>query len=194
MTRRYHLITASLISLVFVLGGLVPASVREALRWSREASAIEWLWRSWCAHWLHLDLRHALLNVAGFLLVWVWLSTSLVAIGWFAVIVVAIITIDLGLWWFTNFEWYVGASAVIHAMAASGIAVRVIAGERFAYGIAAVGLIKLALEQWFEPGALVGGAIVATDAHFFGVLAGVCCGLIFATTGWGRPKRLAWTS
>lgn len=172
------------------MGGIAPASVREALRWSREAPALEWIWRGWCAHWLHLDLKHALVNVAGFLLVWAWLSPSFAATGWITVVIVAIITIDLGLWWFTTLDWYVGASAVIHAMAASGITARVIAGDRFASGFAILGLLKLAIEQWTVPGKLVGGTIVATDAHLFGVIAGVLCGLFFASTGWGRSKRL----
>ena len=73
------------------------------LRWSREAPAIEWLWRSWCAHWVHLDLNHALLNAAGFLLVAAWLSTSLSVRGWIIVTASAIVSIDIGLWSLTSF-------------------------------------------------------------------------------------------
>lgn len=160
------------------------------LRWSREAPAIEWLWRSWCAHWVHLDLNHALLNAAGFLLVAAWLSTSLTMIGWMIVAVAAIVSIDLGLWWLTRFEWYVGASALIHALAAAGITVKVLDGERFSRWAALAGILKLIFEQFSAPILLVGGATVATDAHVFGVVAGVLCGLVFASTGWCRSRTV----
>lgn len=190
MSRRYHLISAALISLAFLAGGLLSESTRETLRWSREASAVEWLWRSWCAHWVHLDLSHALLNVAGFLLIVVWLSTSLTVSGWIIVTVGAIAAIDLGLWWLTSFEWYVGASALIHALAAAGITVKVFEGERFALAVALVGILKLALEQIAAPVFFVDGVAVAAEAHLFGVGAGVIFGSVFASTGWCRSRSV----
>jgi rhomboid family GlyGly-CTERM serine protease len=177
-----------LISLVFLAGGLLSESTRQMLRWSREVPAIEWLWRSWCAHWVHLDLNHSLLNVAGFLLVTAWLSTAITLSGWAVVVVVAIAAIDFGLWWLTRFEWYVGASALIHALAAAGITVKVFDGERFSRWVALLGLLKLASEQFVFPVALVGGAIAAVDAHLFGAVAGVLCGSVFAATGWCRAR------
>ena len=176
--------------MVLLLGGLLSESTREMLRWSREAPAIEWLWRSWCAHWVHLDLNHALLNAVGFLIVAVWLSMLLTVSGWIIVVVCAIAAIDLGLWWLTSFEWYVGASALIHALASAGITVKVFEGERFALWVALVGILKLALEQFAAPVFLVDGVTVAADAHLFGVSAGVLCGSIFASTGWCRSRSV----
>jgi len=190
VSRRYHLISAALISLAFLAGGLLSESARETLRWSREASAVEWLWRSWCAHWVHLNLSHALLNIAGFLLIVVWLSTSLTVSGWIIVTVGAIAAIDLGLWWLTSFEWYVGASALIHALAAAGITVKVFEVERFALAVALVGILKLALEQIAVPVFFVGGVAVAAEAHLFGVGAGVIFGSVFASTGWCRSRSV----
>ncbi len=190
MSRRIDLAIAALIAISFLVGGLIPEPIRELLRWSREAPPIEWLWRSWCAHWLHLDLRHALLNAAGFGLVFAWLSNALTKKGWVIVSAVAIISIDLGLWWLTAFEWYVGSSALIHSIAAAGIAIRIADGERLAFVAAFVGLLKLAFEQLSDTGALISGVLVATDAHIFGAVAGAICGLIFASTGWCRPRSV----
>ncbi|MEN9526086.1 MAG: hypothetical protein RLY56_37 [Pseudomonadota bacterium] len=190
MSRRIDLAIAALIAISFLVGGLIPEPIRELLRWSREAPPIEWLWRSWCAHWLHLDLRHALLNAAGFGLVFAWLSNALTKKGWVIVSAVAIISIDLGLWWLTAFEWYVGSSALIHSIAAAGIAIRIADGERLAFVAAFVGLLKLAFEQLSDTGALISGVLVATDAHLFGAVAGAICGLIFASTGWCRPRSV----
>jgi rhomboid family GlyGly-CTERM serine protease len=190
VSRRIDLAIAALIAISFLVGGLIPEPIRELLRWSREAPPIEWLWRSWCAHWLHLDLRHALLNAAGFGLVFAWLSNALTKKGWVIVSAVAIISIDLGLWWLTAFEWYVGSSALIHSIAAAGIAIRIADGERLAFVAAFVGLLKLAFEQLSDTGALISGVLVATDAHIFGAVAGAICGLIFASTGWCRPRSV----
>jgi rhomboid family GlyGly-CTERM serine protease len=190
MSQRSHLTAAGLISLVFLAGGLLAESTRQMLRWSREAPAIEWLWRSWCAHWVHLDLNHALVNAAGFLLVAAWLSTAFTLTGWAIVIVAAIVAIDVGLWWLTRFEWYVGASAMIHALAAAGITVKLFEGERFSRWVALAGLLKLAYEQLAMPVALVGGATAAVDAHLFGVVAGALCGSVFASTGWCRARSV----
>jgi hypothetical protein len=135
-------------------------------------------------------LRHALLNAAGFGLVFAWLSNALTKKGWVIVSAVAIISIDLGLWWLTAFEWYVGSSALIHSIAAAGIAIRIADGERLAFVAAFVGLLKLAFEQLSDTGALISGVLVATDAHLFGAVAGAICGLIFASTGWCRPRSV----
>lgn len=191
MSRRHALIAAGFFTLALVAGGLVPESIRESLRWSREVPTIEWLWRSWCAHWLHLDLAHALVNAAGFLLVWVWLATSFTAVGWVVVAVIGIASIDLGLWWLTSFDWYVGASALIHSVAAAGITARVLDGDRFARWIALAGVLKLLLEQAFTPGSLTTGAMIATDAHLIGAVAGFLCGSVFASTGWCRSRSVA---
>lgn len=190
MSRRHHLVTAALIALGFVAGGLVSESTRITLRWSRDAPAIEWLWRSWCAHWVHLDLHHALLNAAGFLLIVAWLSTSLTTSGWIIVAVSAIVLIDFGLWWLTSLDWYVGASALIHALAAAGITVKTIDGERLSRWAALAGVLKLAFEQFAAPVRLVDGVTVAADAHLFGVVAGLLCGSVFASTGWCRARSV----
>ncbi|MGA0054301.1 MAG: rhombosortase [Steroidobacteraceae bacterium] len=190
MSRRLDFSIAGLISITFLIGGLVPTPVRELLRWSREAPTIEWLWRSWCAHWLHLDLTHALLNIAGFFLVFAWLSNTLTKKGWLVVSIVSIISIDLSLWWLTDFEWYVGSSALIHAIAAVGIAVRVADGERVALAVALVGLLKLAFEQLSDTTTLISGTPIAIDAHLIGAASGVICGLVFASTGWCRPRSV----
>jgi len=163
------------------------------LRWSREAPAIEWLWRSWCAHWVHLDLNHALLNAAGFLLVAAWLSTSLSVRGWISVTASAIVSIDIGLWSLTSFEWYVGASALTHALAAAGITMKIFDGDRLSRWAAFFGVLKLTSEQFAMPVALVDGATVAGDAHVFGAVAGVLCGSVFASTGWCRSRSVTFS-
>jgi len=191
VSRRIDLAIAGLIAISFLVGGIIPEPVRELLRWSRDASVLEWLWRSWCAHWLHLDLAHASLNAAGFGLVFAWLSDALTKKGWVIVSVAAIVSIDLGLWWLTNFEWYVGSSALIHAIAAAGIVIRMVDGERFAFVLALVGLLKLAFEQYSDTSTLISGVLIATDAHLFGAVSGLICGLIFASTGWCRPRLIA---
>jgi rhomboid family GlyGly-CTERM serine protease len=136
---------------------------------------------------VHLDLAHAVLNVAGMLLVWALFARLFTALQWGLVVLAGVAAIDLGLW-LVNVElrWYVGASGVLHAAMAAGIVRRMIERDVIAWGLGVVGVAKLVYEH--VSGAMPftsSGALVVTDAHLYGALAGMVCGLLLGRDGPG---------
>ena len=151
----------------------------EALRWSRKAIASGEHWRWVTGHFVHLDLIHAALNAAGLVLVWALFSGTYSARRWLLIAACGIVTIDAGLWWLSDVTWYVGLSGVLNALAAAGIVREIIDGDRMAWLVGTLGLAKLVYENVAGPMPfLVTDSPVVLDAHLFGALAGMTCGLM----------------
>jgi rhomboid family GlyGly-CTERM serine protease len=154
---------------------------RLALRYERAPIvAGEW-WRLFTGHLVHLDLRHALLNVAGLLLVWALFAGAFRAWQWGVILLAALASIDAGLWLLNpGLQWYVGASGLLHAAMTAGIVQQMIQRDRVAWVLGIVGAGKLLYEHFSGALPLAGDAgVVITDAHLYGALAGAICGLLF---------------
>ncbi|MCU0759743.1 MAG: rhombosortase [Steroidobacteraceae bacterium] len=180
---------AGALALVLLLLGLALGGepLRRTLRWDRAALEAGEAWRLVTGHLVHLDLAHAVLNVAGMLLVWALFARLFTALQWGLVVLAGVAAIDLGLW-LVNVElrWYVGASGVLHAAMAAGIVRRMIERDVIAWGLGVVGVAKLVYEH--VSGAMPftsSGALVVTDAHLYGALAGMVCGLLLGRDGPG---------
>ena len=103
---------------------------RLALRWSRPDLAAGEAWRLVTGHLVHLDLEHALLNVAGLLLVWALFSRVFTAGQWALTLLAGVVAIDLGLWVVNvELQWYVGASGLLHTAMAAGIVRQMLARD-----------------------------------------------------------------
>jgi rhomboid family GlyGly-CTERM serine protease len=158
------------------------AGVREALRWERTGLAAGEAWRLLTGHLVHLDLTHALLNAAGLLLVAALWRGVFRPLQWGVIVVAAVVTIDSGLWFLdSGLDWYVGASGVLHAAMAAGIAREAAGGDRLALALAAAGLAKLAAESWgLGPGSgVIESSLVVTSAHRYGAATGALLGLFY---------------
>jgi len=173
-------VAAMIVGGAIIALALVGDSARERLQWARDdIHDGEW-WRLVTAHLVHLDLPHAVINV-GVLLILAMLFGRVFTPTRHAIhALVGMLIIDLGLTWLSNLEWYVGLSGVLHTLAAAAV-VRLIGDhqDRIGWGVAVFGLLKIGFEN------TVGGlpfsgdqSRVATDAHLFGVLAGMILGLI----------------
>jgi membrane associated rhomboid family serine protease len=137
-------------------------ALEQALRWSRSGLAAGEHWRWLTGHFVHLDLAHAALNAAGLALVWVLFARVYSPRRWLAIVALGIAGIDLGLWWLSDIEWYVGLS-----------------GDRMAWVVGLLGLAKLVSENLSGPMPfLQAGIPVVLDAHLFGALVGMVCGLV----------------
>jgi rhomboid family GlyGly-CTERM serine protease len=149
---------------------------------STEGYANDW-------HFVHLGAAHAAANVAGLLLIVLLYLRAFPLRAWLALLLLAIATIDLGLWWCTSIEWYVGASGVLHAAMTAGIVHDLWQRVRYAKWLATLGVAKLVYERvvgvlpWPNE-LLADGARVVIEAHWFGVLAGAA----FATL-WHHRAR-----
>lgn len=164
---------------VLALGG---EAAREALRYER----LQMLpWRLAGAHLVHLSWSHLGLNLAGLTMIGVIFSFRVSARFWWLCLVLAVISIDVGLWQFSpDIDWYVGLSGVLHGLFVLGAFAEWQQGQKtgvyLLLGVAA----KIGVEQW--AGALpmtasAAGGPVVVDAHLYGALGGlIACGLMRA--------------
>jgi rhomboid family GlyGly-CTERM serine protease len=194
VTSRNGVFDRTVVS-ALVVGGLIitlaligdPAS--EIFQWTRGDIYDGELWRLVTAHLVHLDMRHALINV-GVLILLTGLFGHVFTPTRHAIhAFVGMLIIDLGLTWLSNLEWYVGLSGVLHTLAAAAV-VRLIVDhqDRIAWGVAIFGLLKIAFENTAGGLPFSGDqSRVVTDAHLFGVLAGMILGLI--PIGTQRARR-----
>ena len=127
-------------------------------------------------HFVHLGWSHLALNLAG-LGLGTWLfGSDRSPRQWLAATFVSALACGAGLWWFSpTVGWCVGLSGVLHGLMVVGFGGWVLAGERWAWGLLAVVIGKMAWEQlggdmpWAS--ALAGGRVV-TDAHVWGAMGG----------------------
>ena len=175
------LLCAGLLLLLPTLGG-EPA--RLALRSDRAALASGELWRLLSAHLVHLNFRHACVNVLGLALLWALFARDYTPRQWLLITCAAIAAIDAGLWlWDSTLEWYVGSSGVLHGYLAAGTLAHLRRREPDGWILSAVLAGKLLYEHAVGPLPFSGSANVVVDAHLFGVLGGGAAAL-----GVGRAR------
>ncbi len=180
--RRYGLALAAALALLLLplAGG---AEVAGALRYTRSGIAEGQWWRLFGAHIVHLDARHALLNAAGLALLWALFARSFRPWQWLLAVLLMLAVIDAGLWYLSpRIQWYVGASALLHGVFASGALAMIRSGERLGWVAAVVFAAKLAWEQLQGPLPLASGPVV-TASHLYGAAGGVLAGLLL------RPRH-----
>jgi rhomboid family GlyGly-CTERM serine protease len=172
----------SLAVLILPLAG--GEAIRAAWRYDRlTISTGEW-WRLFTAHVVHLDAHHALLNGAGFALLWALFARSYAPLQWLLAVVVCLVAIDAGFLLLSRqVEWYVGASALLHGIFACGCIAWIRSGDRI--GIVALALLaaKLAWEQYAGPLPMMGERPVLTISHVYGAVGGAVAGLLL------RPRH-----
>ncbi len=170
---------------------------QDALEYRRDAIAHGEFWRLVTAHLMHLTPTHAVLDVAGLLLVaWIF-AVEIGPRGQVVVCVLGAAAVDFGLWALhPEVDRYVGLSGVLHAWFAAGATRWLLASDttgdsqqlvhrKRAWGAALLlGLaVKLFLESRQQAFWLDGAAFtVVTAAHRWGAAAGVLYGVAAAFT------------
>jgi rhomboid family GlyGly-CTERM serine protease len=168
--RGVALAGVCLLLLLPLLGG---EAGERLLRYDRAGLAAGQWWRLVSGHLVHLDLRHAVLNIMGLALMWALFARDYSARQWLLIVLAAIAAIDAGLWLAdSTVLWYVGSSGTLHGVMAAGALAHVRTGQRDGWILMGVLLVKLAYEHWVGALPLSGSAVVV-DAHLFGVLGGV---------------------
>ncbi len=168
---------------IAVIVALWGDSGREWLSYDRGAIARGEIWRLLSGHLVHLGPAHLLLNLMGFVLIWILIGRVFNIAQWLAIGAVITLGIDLGFWIFEpQLEWYVGLSGVLHGVLAAGIVASVRAGQ-IEIVILGVGLIaKLIYEQAAGPlpgSEQTSGGAVIIAAHAYGALAGAVAGGLY---------------
>jgi rhomboid family GlyGly-CTERM serine protease len=156
---------------------LLPCLAGEAgrlgLRYDRVAIGAGQLWRLLTGHWVHLSVRHALLNALGLALMWALFARDYSPRQWLLIVLGAVLAIDAGLWlWDSTLAWYVGSSGVLHGVMAAGTLAHLVRREPDGWLLAAFLAGKLAWEHLVGPLPFSGTAQVVVDAHLFGVIGG----------------------
>jgi rhomboid family GlyGly-CTERM serine protease len=170
--------TLVLACLVLFLPALGGEAARLGLRYERAALVHGELWRLLTAHWVHLNLRHTLVNIAGFVLLWALFARDFSPRQWLLIVAAAVIAIDAGLWLLdSTVEWYVGSSGVLHGILAAGTLAHLKRREPDGWLLAAILLSKLLYEQRVGPLPFSGTRAVVVDAHLYGVIGGLAAAL-----------------
>lgn len=137
-------------------------------------------WRLLTAHVVHAGWAHALLVLAGLALTWLLVHRAFHERQWLIILLAGSVGISLVLLWRDlQATSYVGLSGVVHLLAAAGVIGLWRRQPPLARFLAAVLVLKLAVEQLL--GDVAGtatliGAPVLVNAHLYGVLHGVFLG------------------
>jgi rhomboid family GlyGly-CTERM serine protease len=166
----------------------------ETLQYERVRLAAE-PWRLFTGHAVHVNLAHALLNAAAWLIVARLFANDIGARQQAIVIGIACVLISVGLaWLWPQIAWYRGLSGVVHALYFAGAGrwlADVIAARRRSLAAAylplilfGAGWIKVLLEQPGDtlPYADWLGAAVVPQAHLIGAACGTVLGVALAVT------------
>lgn len=160
--------------------------VVESLRW-QSGSLVSEPWRLLTGHFVHLSVTHLLLNTAAFLLLWLLFLNDWRAGDGFLMLYTLPITAWLLI--YSELDWYVGLSAVLHGWFLLGCLRVWRTQPRLAVFMLLILVAKLIWEP-NNPGAaaeaeLIGGPI-AYVAHKLGALAMI---LVFACAAlWDRVR------
>lgn len=184
MTTRFvffdRVVMAAALGVVVLALALIGDPVKQSLAWTRTGlEQGEW-WRLISGHWVHLGFFHAVLNASVLILLTALFGEVFTLVRQGVHALMGMLVIDAGLWWLGGIEWYVGLSGVLHTMAAAAV-VRLIIDrhDRLAWLVALFGLSKIIYENNFGAMPFSGSTdSVVTDAHLFGVLAGMIFGLV----------------
>ena len=153
----------------------------QALRYQREAIGQGQWWRLVTAHWVHLGVRHLLLDSAGLVLLWALYARELRPAGWLWVFACSTAAIDAGLWWGEpQIHWYAGISGLLHGAWAAGATALGHRRERTGWLMLAILAGKLLLEHRAGVSLVSAALPVVTAAHVYGALGGVAASLSLA--------------
>jgi len=136
-------------------------------------------WRWLTAHFVHLDLAHAALNVVGLALVWALYLRAWSRLEWAVILVAGMLAIDAGLWWWQpQLQWYVGASGVLHGLLIAGLIGQWRSERAIALVVGTLFVAKLAWE-WRHGALPFAGeaAHVVLPAHRYGAIGGAIAAL-----------------
>ncbi|MFV2055384.1 MAG: rhombosortase [Thiohalomonadales bacterium] len=173
---RQHGFALGVVLIVTTLGA-IGSDVNLWLRYDRTAIYAGDYWRILTGHFVHLTWMHLVMNVIGFLLIWVLFGKLIGSLTWLISTLLSALMISFALLYFNpDLFWYVGFSGVLHGLFVIGclhdIQVRHADGQLLLAAIVA----KLAWEQYAGPlpgsEAAAGGNVIV-DAHLYGAISGV---------------------
>ncbi len=176
---RAYGIALVLALLLLLLPELDAQAARQMLAFDRsELGQGEW-WRLLSAHFVHLDLEHAVLNGLGLVLMWALFARDYPPGWWLVIYLGSALCVSAGLWFLNpELEWYVGASGALHGVMAAGTLAHLRRGDLDGWILAIFIVLKLAYEQFSGALPFAGSADTVVDAHLYGAIGGLGLALI----------------
>ncbi len=135
-------------------------------------------WRLLSGHFVHVTGAHLLLNLAAWVLIWVYGRSVCSHLMWAVLLFFCALGTGVGLLVFLpEIEWYTGLSGVLHGLFLA-VAVLRLSAQRDDYAawfILAVVAVKLAYEHFQGPTPTVEwiGVRVIFEAHLYGAISGL---------------------
>jgi rhomboid family GlyGly-CTERM serine protease len=175
--RSGLLLLGTAVILLIIQGG--AGAAQAAWRYDRGALAAGQWWRLVTGHVIHLGYEHALLDVAGLVLIWALFARDYSARAWLLIIGLSVVGVDAGLWLLSSTtEWYVGSSGVLHGALAAGTCAHLRRREPDGGVLALFLVAKLVYEQTLGALPLTAGGAVIVDAHLYGAASGALAALL----------------
>src|ERR1041384_6559482 len=154
------------------------AAAREWLRFDRPRILEGEWWRLLSAHFVHLDLEHAVLNSLGVVLMWALFARDYSPARWLAIYLGSALAVSLGLWFFApEVEWYVGASGALHGVMTAGTLAHLKRRDLDGWILAVFIVAKLCYEQFAGSMPFSGAAHTVVNAHLYGAVGGLALAL-----------------
>ncbi|WP_053979538.1 rhombosortase [Marinagarivorans algicola] len=186
------------VSVLLLLGFLPEQQLQHLELHTYEHFSYRWL----SAHFIHLGLQHAVMNVAGAIVVWL-LCVSIVPTGLLLVMLLLLpVGVSLGLVMTDSGMSYRGFSGAIEGFLVVGIIWHWWLSRRFSLLLGALVAGKLIIEQMpsFDNTYLLDsiGGLVAVDAHLYGVGGGLFLALVYLVLAYCNvpcfcaPWRMPW--
>jgi rhomboid family GlyGly-CTERM serine protease len=170
---------------LLLLPELDGEAARQALAYERGALREGQWWRLLTAHFVHLDLEHAVLNGLGVVLMWALFARDYPPLRWLAICCGSALAVSAGLWFFSpEMEWYVGASGALHGVMVAGTQAHLRRGDLDGWILSVFIVLKLGYEQFSGPLPFAGSAQTVVDAHLYGAVGGGVLALAV-----GRPRQ-----
>jgi rhomboid family GlyGly-CTERM serine protease len=158
---------------------LIGEPARRVLSFDRGAIGAGQWWRLLSAHFVHIDLEHAVLNSLGLVLMWALFARDYSPWRWAAIYCGSAIAVSLGLWFFNpELQWYVGASGALHGVMTAGTIAHLRRRDLDGWILAVFLVGKIAYEQSAGALPLAGTVNTIVDAHLYGAIGGVVLALL----------------
>jgi len=163
----------ALLVMGLALGG---ESATLLLRFERVGIQNGEIWRLLTANFVHLGWSHALLNIAGLVLIWLLFGQRFSQTGWLIILISSLMGTTLGLLLFNpTLIWYVGLSGALHGLFIAGCVAEIKLKYRMGIALLVILIGKILWEQFQGPlpgtSDAAGGPVIV-DAHLYGALAG----------------------
>lgn len=169
-----------LLILVMTALAIFPAATEPLLQFDRSAIRQGEWWRLLSGQLIHYGPYHTLMNVTALAVINTALWRPLTLLSWCATLLTSLLLVAAGLWYLSpDLMFYAGFSGALHGLLVAGL----LASWRQTPVINLLALlmvaVKVSYEQthWFNSEHALLPVPVASEAHLWGAVAGLICGL-----------------